>query len=79
MKAKAVSKSKKKKQCHMCKKRLTLVFSVCRCKGIFCPGCSIPEVHCCTQIELIRKNSRDLLKQKLLSESSKAEKIADRL
>ena len=42
------TKKKRKKKCHHCKKKLSLMNYTCRCCNTFCPNCRLPEDHNCT-------------------------------
>ena len=42
---------KKKPQCAGCKKKLTNVFAVCRCKRMYCYSCVNPESHKCPNLQ----------------------------
>lgn len=44
-------KSKKKVQCHCCKRKLTCVFSVCRCRRMYCHICVDPFAHNCEKLK----------------------------
>lgn len=39
---------KKRKKCHHCKKKLSIINYSCRCNKIFCPNCRLPEEHKCS-------------------------------
>lgn len=35
-------------KCSNCNKKMGLVTMQCKCKGVFCLQCRLPEVHSCT-------------------------------
>lgn len=70
MENKKFSRVKKKKQCNLCKKRLTCVFTVCRCKCMFCASCSLPEIHDCVELKNIKEKLRENLKKSLIKVES---------
>ena len=41
-------KSKKRKRCYMCNKKLPIIPITCKCKKDFCNNCRLPESHNCT-------------------------------
>ena len=43
--------SSSKVQCSWCKKKLSSVFRVCRCKKYYCPNCIVPERHECARLQ----------------------------
>jgi hypothetical protein len=50
MQPQAPSKPKKKIVCAGCKRKLTGVFSVCRCRQMFCFACIDPAAHACRNL-----------------------------
>ena len=45
-----MTESSSKVQCHWCKKKLSSVFRVCRCKKYCCPNCIVAERHDCVKL-----------------------------
>lgn len=51
------TKVKKRKQCGLCKYKLTTIFRGCRCHRLFCDNCIDPKVHNCPHLnEFIAAN-----------------------
>lgn len=44
-------KSKKRVQCACCRRKLVTVFSVCRCRYMYCCSCVDPRVHMCSKLQ----------------------------
>jgi hypothetical protein len=63
--------------CH-CKRRSHLLFD-CKCNRKYCSKHLQPEVHNCGNIDQYRRRSADIINNKVLKDSVKADKVPDRI
>ena len=67
-------KSKKKKKCSNCKKKIGIIPFNCRCGNQYCAKCRYPEQHKCT-FDWVKEGKEKILKENPQIINNKLNKI----